>query len=49
MYIRTNFQGSQKIDRLHSLFVCLFEVYRPTREFLTHMKTSLLPVMGCKC
>ena len=25
-------------------FVCLFKVYRPTREFFTHMKTSPLPV-----
>ena len=25
-------------------FACLFRVYRPTREFLTHM-----PVKGCKC
>ena len=23
-------------------FVCLFEVYRPTREFFTHMERSLL-------
>ena len=26
--------------------VCLIKVYRPTREFFTHMKTSLLPVKG---
>ena len=30
------------------LFVCLFGVYRPTREFFTHMETSPLPVKGCK-
>ena len=26
------------------LFVCSSRVYRPTREFFTHMETSLLPV-----
>ena len=26
----------------------LFGVYRPTREFFTHMETSPLPVKGCK-
>ena len=31
------------------LFVCLFWVYRPTREFFTHMETSPWPVKGCKC
>ena len=30
------------------LFVCLFGVYSPTREFFTHMETSPLPVKGCK-
>ena len=30
------------------LFVCLFGVYRPTREFFTHMETLPLPVKGCK-
>ena len=30
------------------MFVCLFGVYRPTREFFTHMETSPLPVKGCK-
>ena len=29
------------------LFVCLF-VYRPIREFFTHMEMSPLPVKGCK-
>ena len=29
-------------------FLFLFEVYRPTREFFTHMETSTLPVKGCK-
>ena len=29
-------------------FVCLFGVYRSTREFFTHKETSLLPVKGCK-
>ena len=27
----------------------LFEVFRPTREFFTHMETLPLPVKGCKC
>ena len=26
------------------LYVCLFVVFRPSREFLTHMETSPLPV-----
>ena len=30
------------------LFVCLFVVFRPTREFYTRMETSPLPVKGCK-
>ena len=30
------------------LFVRLFGVLRPTREFFTHMETSPLPVKGCK-
>ena len=30
------------------LFVCLFGVYLPTREFFTHMETSPLPVKACK-
>ena len=29
------------IDCLVSLFVCLFEVYRPTREFFIYMEMSL--------
>ena len=29
------------------LFVCLFGVYRPTREFFTHL-TSPLPAKGCR-
>ena len=28
--------------------VCLFGVYRPIREFFTHMEKSPLPVKGCK-
>ena len=24
--------------------ICLFEVFRPTREFFSHIETSLLPV-----
>ena len=28
--------------------ICLCGVYRPTREFFTHMETSPLPVKGCK-
>ena len=27
---------------------CLFGVYRPTREFFTHIQKSPLPVKGCK-
>ena len=30
------------------LFVRLFGVLRPTREFFTHLETSPLPVRGCK-
>ena len=30
------------------LFICLFGVVHPTREFFTQMETSLLPVKGCK-
>ena len=30
------------------LLVCWRGVYRPTREFFTHMETSPLPVKGCK-
>ena len=30
------------------IFVCLFGVYRATREFFTHMETSPLSVQGCK-
>ena len=29
-------------------FVCMFGVYRPSREFFTHMETSLLPMKGYK-
>ena len=29
------------------LFVCLFWVVRPTREFCTHLESSLVPVKGC--
>ena len=32
----------------HYLFVCLFRVFHPTREFFTHLETSPLPVKGCK-
>ena len=31
------------------MFACLFGVFRPTREFFTHLETSPLPVKGCKC
>ena len=31
------------------LYLCLFVVLRSTREFLTHTKTSPLPVKGSKC
>ena len=30
------------------VFVCMFGVNRPTREFFTHMETSLLPMKGYK-
>ena len=32
---------------LSYLFVCLYGVYSPTREFFFHMETSPLPVKGC--
>ena len=31
-----------------SKHICLLELFRPTREFLTHMETLSLPVKGCK-
>ena len=33
---------------VRNTFVCVCGVYRPTREFFTHMETSQLPVKGCK-
>ena len=30
------------------VFVCLFGVFGPTRDFFTHIGTSPLPVKGCK-
>ena len=30
------------------VFVCLFGVHRPTREFFTYIETSPLAVKGCK-
>ena len=30
------------------LFVCLFRVYCPTREFFTHIEKSPFPVKGFK-
>ena len=30
------------------LFVCFFWGFRTTRDFLTHMETSPLPLKGCK-
>ena len=38
----------QCLLRWFSMFVCLFGVFRPIREFFTHMETSPLPVKGCK-
>ena len=29
------------------IFFSLFEVFRPTREFFTHLETSPLLVQGC--
>ena len=29
-------------------FVCLFGVFRPTREFFTNLETQPLPMKGCK-
>ena len=29
------------------LFICVFEIYRPTREIFTQMETTPLPVKGC--
>ena len=42
--VKTDFRPEGNNVRL---FV-LFGAYRPTREFFTHMETSLLPVKGCK-
>ena len=41
---------SSRCDKLSNvvLFVCLFGVYRPIREFFSHMETSPLSVKGCK-
>ena len=30
----------QTLQHVFCLFVCLFGVYRPTREFFTHVETS---------
>ena len=32
----------------YCLYVCLIGVWRPTREFFTHMESSPLPVKDCK-
>ena len=32
------------MERIKIVYVCLFGVYRPTREFFTHMETSPLSV-----
>ena len=45
MFVSANLK--HYILNLANLFVCFFGVYRPTREFFTHMETSKLPVKGC--
>ena len=37
-----------KINPYYVLQICLYGVYRPTREFFTHIETSPLPVKGCQ-
>ena len=43
---RNNYQAEVSFFRL--ILICLFVVFRPTREFFTHMETSPMPVKGCK-
>ena len=42
-------QNKNQVKGAGRLFICLFGVFRPTREFFTHFGTSPLPVKGCKC
>ena len=37
-----------EIYKFFVYFICLFEVFRPTREFFTLLNMSPLPVKGCK-
>ena len=36
-------------DLSRRLFVCLFGVFRATRNFYTHLETSPLPVKDANC
>ena len=48
-YLEIDLQILNNLQTIYfSFFVCLFEVYSPTRECFTHMETSPLPVKGCK-
>ena len=45
----SNYQnGYNKKRDSACLFVCLFGVLRPTREFFSHLETSPFPVKSCK-
>ena len=35
------------IGNIYQRYNSLFEVYRPTSKFFTHMETAPLPVKGC--
>ena len=40
----TWYKSMQGLQSVVYLFVCLFGDFRPTREFFTHLETSLLPM-----
>ena len=42
----TNLKNTKRLELRD--FVCLFGVFRPTREFFTYMETSPLPMNGYK-
>ena len=46
IYDRVSFKHMDLL--LGGMFVCLFGVFRPTREFFSHLETSPLPVKDCK-
>ena len=37
-----------RVSIIVAKFVCLFGVFRPTREFFSHIEKSPLPAKGCK-